>query len=212
MPTRTYNNQNRLQQQEELKARIAAAASRLHALQGGLGTSWADIAREAGVSLPTVHKHFPDYETLIPACTGHAAAGAPPFPAEQILQCTDLLGAAEVLVDATDRIHAYFEPWAAWGEHRRLAPLGELVERRRAEVTAFCHGLLKRHLGQVPQLPQWAATWETLLSFDVWHGLVRHHKLSRAAARRITLDLMLAVTGPQPASHSSQRPTRRSQP
>lgn len=211
MATRTYNNQTRLQRQAELKARIAAAASRLHALQGGLGTSWADIAREAGVSLPTVYKHFPDYESLIPACTGHAAAGAPPFPAEQILKCTDLPAAAEALVEATDRMHAYFEPWMAWGEHHRLAPLAQHVARQRGAATAFCRGLLQQHLGRSQELPQLAATWETLLSFDVWHGLVRQHKLTRTAARRITLDLLLAVTGPQPAS-ASPRPTRRNKP
>jgi AcrR family transcriptional regulator len=43
MVARAYNNEIRRQQQAELKARIAAAASRLHAEKGVLATSYSEI-------------------------------------------------------------------------------------------------------------------------------------------------------------------------
>jgi AcrR family transcriptional regulator len=212
MAPRAYDNAGRLQQQAELKSRIAAAAAQLHAEKGALATSWADIAQAAGVSLPTVYKHFPDFDALIPACTGHAAASAPPLPAERILACDGLDAAAAELVQAVDRIHAYYEPWLAWGEHRSLPVLADQVARERAQLTAFCRAVLQRHLGDAAGLAEMAAQWEALLHFDFWHGLVRQHRLSRAAVRRLTTHLLLAVTGPQPAADPPARPTRRKTP
>src|SRR5687767_2873240 len=106
MPPRAYNNESRTQQQAELKARIAAAAAELHATQGALATSYAQIAQQAGVSLPTVYKHFPTMDELLEACTGHAAALAPPFPIDAILAAPELPAAARLLVDACDATNA----------------------------------------------------------------------------------------------------------
>ena len=212
MAPRAYNNDTRLQQQAELKGRIAAAAAQLHAEKGALATSWADIALAAGVSLPTVHKHFPDLDALIPACTGHVAAGAPPLAADRILAAADLPAAADALVQAVDRLNAHFEPWMAWGEHRSLPVLAERVTAERARLAALCRAVLQRHLGARADLPELAAVWESLLHFDFWHGLLRQHKLSRAAVRRTTVHLMLAVTGPQPAVAPPPRPNPRKTP
>jgi hypothetical protein len=56
-----------------------------------------------------------------------------------------------------------------------------------------------------------AAVWESLLNFELWHRLVREHKLPRAAVRAHLLSLMLAAAGQQPAP-LSPRPTGRSSP
>ena len=209
MPPRPYNNETRLQQQAGLKARIAAAAAQLHAEKGALATSWSDIAEAAGVSLPTVYKHFPDFDALIPACTGHAAQGAPALPAERILACDDLPAAVEELVAAADRLNAYFEPWLVWGEDSRIEALARFADQQRAEFTGFCHAVLQRHRPDAPDLHEAAAQWQALLDFPFWHALVRHHKLSRAAARRHTAHLLLAVVGPQPAASTRPRPNRK---
>jgi AcrR family transcriptional regulator len=212
VPPRAYNNESRLQRQAELKSRIAAAAARLHAEKGALGTSWADIAQRAGVSLPTVYKHFPDFETLIPACTGHAAQLAPPVPVERILASGDLACAAQALAQACDQLNAYYEPWRAWGEAARIEPLARLQARERAAFTGLCREVLRRHLPGADALDEMAAQWQALLDFGFWHALVRQHGLSRAAARRHITHLLLAVTGPQPAAVSEPRPNRRKSP
>lgn len=209
MPPRAYNNESRLQQQAELKTRIAAAAARLHAEKGALGTSWADIAQAAGVSLPTVYKHYPDFEALIPACTGHAAQLAPPLPVERILAAEDLAAAAQALAQACDQLNAYFEPWRAWGEAARIEPLARFQAQQRASFTGLCRQVLRRHLPAAAGLDEMAAQWQALLDFGFWHALVRQHGFSRAAARRHITHLLLAVTGPQPAAAPAPRPNRR---
>jgi AcrR family transcriptional regulator len=206
MPPRAYNNETRLQQQAELKSRIAAAAAELHAEQGALATSHAQIAERAGVSLPTVYKHFPSLDELIPACVGHVAAQAPHFPQERILQASDIATAAQALVEACDAQYAHYEPWLIWREHRLIESLRALEEVRRKEKRALCEAVLAKH-GVAGE--DSAALWETLLSFDTWHRLVREHKLSRSAARRHQVQLLLAALGPQPAAHPSPRPRRK---
>lgn len=207
MAPRAYNNETREQQQEELKARIAAAAARLHAAHGALATSYAEIAQEAGVSLPTVYKHFPDLDQLVRACTGHAQAHAPAFPAEEILAAPDLPAAAALLVEAADRLNAYFEPWLVWRERGRIPVLVENDAQQRKQFVLQCAAVMERH-GVTGPHRELAAVWESSLHFEPWHRLVREHKLPRAAVRAHLLSLLLAVTGPQSAS-ASPRPNRR---
>jgi AcrR family transcriptional regulator len=208
LASRAYNNQTRLQQHAQLTERIAAAAAELHAEKGALATSYAQIAQRAGVSLPTVYKHFPTQAQLIAACTGHVAAHGPALSAADILQAPALPAAARALVDATDRLHAHFEPWQVWREHKLVPALGDVAAHRRQQLTALIAQVVARHLPADGQR-ELAAVWEALLSFDLWHRLVREHKLSRAAVRRILLRLLLAACGPQRVTSSPLRPTRK---
>jgi AcrR family transcriptional regulator len=50
------------------RQRILEATLKLHGEKGIFGTSWKDIAQEAGVALGTVYNHFPNLEELVPAC------------------------------------------------------------------------------------------------------------------------------------------------
>src|SRR6478735_1837651 len=100
MAPRAYNNQTRQQLQIELKQRIVQAAVQLHAQKGGLATTYADIAQTAGVSLPTVYKHFPQLDTLFQSCTAHVGQAAPGLPVDSILAAQDLASAALQLVEA----------------------------------------------------------------------------------------------------------------
>src|SRR5262245_37532092 len=142
MPPRPYNNETRDRQQAELKTRIAAATAELHAVQGVFATSYAQIAQQAGVSLPTVYKHYPTLDELVQACTGHVGAQAPAFPQERILAAPDLATAAAVLVDACDALNAHFEPWLQWREHSRVPVLQQQTEERRTRIVALCKALL----------------------------------------------------------------------
>jgi AcrR family transcriptional regulator len=74
----------------------------LDAGKGAVATSYAEIAQRAGVSLPTLYKHFPTQDQLIAACTGHVAGQGPALSAAQILEAATLAAAAEALV-ASDR-------------------------------------------------------------------------------------------------------------
>ena len=120
MTTRTYDSRLRRQRQAELERRIAAAAATLHAQKGVRGTSYADIAAQANVSLPTVYARFPTQEALLAGCTAHVGATAPGLPVERVLAARDLRSAADTLTDAIVQKHLHFEPWLAWRGRTRL--------------------------------------------------------------------------------------------
>lgn len=208
MAPRAYNNENRLLQQAELKARIAEAAAALHKTQGALATSYAQIAERAGVSLPTVYKHFPTLDDLIQACTSHVAAQAPRFPAEAVLAAPDLAGAAEALVAAVDAMHAHFRPWLVWREQQRIPALAEMAARERAQMVQLCDAVLTRHLGGGEHRGT-AAWWEALLAFELRERLLAEHRQSPAAYRRTLASLLLAVAGPQRGSSPPAGPPRK---
>ena len=211
MAPRAYNNETRQQQQAQLKTRIAAAAAELHARKGALATSYAEIAEHAGVSVPTVYKHYPDLDLLVRGCSGHVSEQAPPLPVKEILDCPDLPAAAERLVGAIDRLHAYYEPWQVWREQGRIPALAERAQEARERITDLCAAVLAAH-GVPGDRREIAALWESLLQFDLWHRLARVHEFSRAAVRRRLVQLLLAAIGPQPVTPTSPRPTARRSP
>jgi AcrR family transcriptional regulator len=66
--SRSYNSTRRAESAARTRQAIIDAAVRLH----GKGvTALAEVAREAGVALPTVTKHFPTRDDLFRACTSH---------------------------------------------------------------------------------------------------------------------------------------------
>ncbi|HSV44449.1 MAG TPA: helix-turn-helix domain-containing protein, partial [Ramlibacter sp.] len=209
MAPRAYNNEQRAQQQLALKARIAQAAAGLHAQRGVLATSYAEIAREAGVSLPTVYKHYPTLDALVGACSGHVASQAPQFDAQSVLQAPDLASAVQALVKGTDRLNAYFAPWMAWREQHRVPVLAQAAGQRREQMTQLCAGVLRAH-GVGAGLRAKSAAWEALLNFEFWHRLVHGHGLTRAAVRQLLAQLLLAAAEGRPAAASSHPRPRRS--
>lgn len=69
-PGRTYTSALRAQQADETRSRILDATVRVMA--GGVGTlSIPDVAREAGVSVPTVYRHFGSKGALLAAVHPH---------------------------------------------------------------------------------------------------------------------------------------------
>jgi AcrR family transcriptional regulator len=80
--SRQYQMRKRAAQVDGTRQRIVEAASNLHGTIGPAETTIAGIAREAGVTRLTVHRHFPDEETIFEACSAHWLAGQrPPDPA-----------------------------------------------------------------------------------------------------------------------------------
>jgi AcrR family transcriptional regulator len=206
MATRAYNSALRLRKQEELKARIAAAAAALHAEKGANATSYADIAAAAGVSLPTVYAHFPTQRALLEGCTQHVAAKAPDLPVEAVLAAADVGAAAQLLTHAIEQRHLHFEPWLAWREDRVIPFLAELSGEVRNELAGLITRILRRHLGAGDHR-EVVAAWECVLSFDFWHRLVRTHRLSRPAARRLMCQSLRALA--EQSTLSTDRTSRR---
>lgn len=208
MKTRTYNIESRHRQQALLKDGIAAATAELHAAKGVFATSYADIAKRAGVSPPTVYKHFSTQHELLQGCTLHVIAKAPEMPVEKIMAAPDLPAAAELLVAAMEQQHLHFEPWLAWREDRVIPFLAEMAVGIRQSHASLVAKLLAHHLGP-GERREMVAGWESVLSFDFWHRLVRGHQLPRHAARRVLVQCLLAVVGPTPASPPTQVPRRK---
>lgn len=195
MPTRRYNLETRRRKQSELKARIAAATAELHASKGVADTSYADIARSAGISLPTVYKHFPTLDELLTGCTTHVAANAPELPVDGILCATTLKDAIERLIKAMEAQHRYYEPWSARRMEGYVPFLARMFEDIRRMQAGLVAKILERYLEPGPQR-QVVAACETLLSFDTWYRLVRGHGLTLTETRQFLLQGLLAMTGP----------------
>ena len=68
---RPYRMHRRAENVDETRLRITEAAVRLHTTVGPAATTIAGVAAEAGVTRPTVYRHFPDLDTLFVACSGH---------------------------------------------------------------------------------------------------------------------------------------------
>jgi AcrR family transcriptional regulator len=207
LKTRAYNNETRRRKKAALKERIAAVTAELHAARGVTATRYSDIARQAGVSLPTVYSHFPTQDELLQGCTAHVMARAPALPVEKILAATDLPTAAACLVDAMEQQHLHFEPWMAWREDRVIPFLAAMAAEMRQSQAALLANLLASHEVQGTQR-ELVAAWESVLSFDLWHRLAREHRLPRAAVRRVLVQCLLAVAGPAPASSPTPGPRR----
>ena len=209
MAARSYDSESRRRQQAERKARIAAATAALHAKKGANGTSYADIAAAARVSLPTVYAHFPTQRELLQGCTSHVATSAPVVPADRIFSAPDLSTAAALLVEAVVERHGHFEPWLAWREDRVIPFLAEMSAASREELGALVARVLKQHL-EPGDHREMIAGWESVLSFDFWYRLSRGHHLSRPAVRRVMLRSLDAIARPQdaPPTQASARRNR----
>jgi AcrR family transcriptional regulator len=63
---------------EQTRRRIVEAAVELHSTIGPSRTSFSAVARQAGVTRPTLYAYFPDEQTLFAACSAHGLAVDPP--------------------------------------------------------------------------------------------------------------------------------------
>jgi AcrR family transcriptional regulator len=119
---RRYELKARAEAQRATRERIAAAAAALHEEVGIGRTTVADIARRAGVQRLTVYNHFPDLETLLPACTAHWMAEHPQPD----------LTAALALSDPARRLEAALT--ALYGWYRETAGMQRAVLGERAAL------------------------------------------------------------------------------
>ena len=74
---RKYTQRRRAAAAEDTRRRIVEAAVALHNTIGPARTSFSEVAKKAGVSRPTLYRHFPDLPSLFSACSAHGLAADP---------------------------------------------------------------------------------------------------------------------------------------
>jgi AcrR family transcriptional regulator len=119
--SRAYGSPLRAQQAEETRERILDATGRVMA--GGLAfVSIPQVAREAGVSVPTIYRHFPTKHDLLAAVYPHAVRRAG----------LDELVIPRSMDELRAGLRAYFERTDLFGDLARAAmasPAAEEVRR-----------------------------------------------------------------------------------
>lgn len=78
--SRQYQMRKRAEAVIETRQRIVDAATELHGTVGPAGTTIAGIAERAGVTRPTVYRHFSDDEALFAACSANWFSLQPSVP------------------------------------------------------------------------------------------------------------------------------------
>jgi AcrR family transcriptional regulator len=143
MTPRPYNRRKRAVALEETRRRITEATVALHGERGIHGTSYADIARQADVSIPTVYAHFPDLDHLVEACAGHLMQRFK-MPGPGIFEdCPAAPARLERLVDRLFALYADARPWLRREAVESEIPLvRQFHEGRRAALRAIVHEAL----------------------------------------------------------------------
>lgn len=172
MKRRPYNRALREAAAEVTRRRIVEAAVALHAERGPSATSHALLARRAGVSVPTVYKHFPTPDDIIPDCTGHVLERSPVRLDEALLDgIRDVPSRLRTLAGALYRLHEYLAPWMRWPADLATFPTLEDVHhrmrerRRKLVLEALRPGFRKAPPDGLVDLV------DTLLDFPSWRGL-----------------------------------------
>ena len=134
--SREYRSDLRQQQAEDTRSRILDAAGRVMA-DGFASVSIPNVAREAGVSVPTVYRHFKTKQDLLDAIYPHALRRSgssmppPPTSVDEIRQgVIDYLGHLDSLDDLTRAAMASpaSEEVRARSMARRFETFGPIVE------------------------------------------------------------------------------------
>src|SRR5919106_3340922 len=86
---RPYRQKARAEKAASTRRSIVEAALRLHESVGPAQTSLSAVAREAGISRPTLYAHFADEGALFRACTEHWLQRDPPPDPAAWLQISD---------------------------------------------------------------------------------------------------------------------------
>jgi len=143
MSPRSYDRRLRVAAAGEARRRIVAAAAELHAERGPAATNHASIAERAGVSIPTVYKHFPTPDAVLPACTALAAEHAPALDARLFDGARDAPERIRRLVDAVFRLRAYYAAWSRWIAEESAPPaLRPFLARERLRLRRMVRAAL----------------------------------------------------------------------
>jgi AcrR family transcriptional regulator len=213
MSPRRYRIDRRQAAMEETRRRIVEATVALHAEQGVLATSYAQIAARADVAVPTVYKHFPKQAELIFACTGHVFALSPPLGPDifdGIAKVEDRIGA---LVAAVFDCHRFQAPWLSRGMHEAalIPALGEVLARGRAGLRRLIELSLQPAFSARPPAGL-CVIFESLLDFAAWQRLEAEADLAPRSPESVTaaaLAALVAAESGTPRSNPSKNRRKR---
>jgi AcrR family transcriptional regulator len=176
---RTYTKSRRAEAETETRQRIVLAAVDLHARHGALGTSFAMIAERAGVSPQTVYNHFPHLGALIPNCTGHVMAQAPPVDVGCFADAAAAQERLRRLAVAVYRQTEFMAPWLrlGWGEAQSIPELREVFAQGQAHLRDLLRAAVGRRVNDA-----FLDAALVLLDYPAWQSLTRQRTSARAAA------------------------------
>jgi AcrR family transcriptional regulator len=195
MAPRSYNSAIRKDAEAETLRRIVAATVELHAEKGAMATTHAEIAERAGVSVPTVYKHFPTRNALLPACVGEVASKAPAIDVETILTAPDFDTRLVLLVEAVYGRYRYFHPWIRWNptDAPFLPEIADAANEASKQLELLAKAVLKdRFAGKVPSTV--LALVLVLLDYCTWQRLDQLLGKPKAVNRAAIQALQLIVS------------------
>ncbi|MDP6708693.1 MAG: TetR/AcrR family transcriptional regulator [Alphaproteobacteria bacterium] len=194
MSPRRYRADRRKAAAEETRRRIVEATVALHAEQGVVATTYAMIAERADVAIPTVYNHFPSQGALLGACTGHAAAQAPPLGPQIYDGASDLEDRLRTLVRALFAYYRYYDPWMRWGVHEAplLPDLAAALEKTIVRPGPLIALALAPAFGNAPPASL-VALCEILLDFPAWQRLDGEPGLGPTEAESVLADALVAL-------------------
>lgn len=164
---RAYESPLRTKRAAQTRESLIRAATDLFTSAGWTSTGMRDVAREAGVAVETLYKHFPSKRRLLDAVVDEAAAGdAAPIPVAERPEFTAMgegprsqrvAAAAAVIATINDRTARFAKliREAAASDPELAEVLRETRERQRIDVAAG----LELILGRPPTPVERDGTW-----------------------------------------------------
>ena len=199
MTKRAYSMQRRGELEAETRERIVRATVDLHARHGGLGTSYAMIAKRAQVSPQTVYNHFPKLDALFDACTSHVLERAPPLGPETFRRGRSPAARLRLLAQAVYARHAFLQPWMrlSWYEAALIPELRAIMARGDAALRALIVAAVSPDREPIAGFAEAAFV---ILDYPAWQELARSRSSPEAAriAGDCLADLLPRLTRSQP--------------
>jgi len=193
---RQYRQSGRATKTAATRQRIVEAAIELHRTVGPANTSLSAVAREAGISRPTLYSHFPDEASLFHACTMHWMSHDPPPDPAAWLEIDD---SRQRISIALREVYSHYT--------RNEQMIGNvfrdmyLVESMRSfnvplveESFAAMTQILSSSFDDGPDLAvRRRAIVSVAISFDTWKRLVKTEGLSNEKAADLMVNLVVCV-------------------
>ena len=194
MSPRRYRSDRRQAGVDETRRRIVGAAVALHAEQGAMATSFAQVAKRADVAVPTVYKHFPNQAALLQSCTGHVFACSPALGPEIYRGLATAEARLAALAKAAFAVHRFQAPWMRRGIHEAalMPDLAKIVDEARSQFRRLVALALEpRFAGRPPA--GLVALIEILLGFSAWQRLAEEAGLSQSGAEERAAAALFAL-------------------
>jgi AcrR family transcriptional regulator len=190
----------RQERRERTRRRIVEAAVELHSTIGPARTSYSAVARQAGVSRPTLYAYFPHEEELFRACSAHGFAVDPPPDPRAWMEISDPI---RRLVSALTALYAHFRRNEglmsnlvrdASVTRMRLVQGRTMDDDRAATVERLAAGWTVTP-GRARRL---RAALAHAAEFTTWQSLTRRHDLDDREAVQLMVALATAAAASAP--------------